>query len=133
MTNENTQVQDNQEELVLNDGILAGNSEAKTQEEYDQLAGECNLYREVSDIFKEKGSSDPEAWAQGRIDESYLKDKPMSYQRLIINRSLRLKLGEYDHDTRNIRYSLIDDGSKEEWKGLVTDVVDHIAKQEKKE
>lgn len=120
------------EEVKVIDSIYSG-KDSKTREEYDNDAGECNLYREVVDYFSEKNHPAPEAWAEGRIDESYLKDKPMSYQRLIINRSLRLKLGQFSHDTRNERYCLIDDGAVEEWRELVKGVVNHIVTHEKKE
>lgn len=113
-------------------GIFAG-GETKTREEYDKEAGKCNLYRDICNMFEEEKHSNPEAWAQGRLDEEALSEYPMSFQRLIANRALRLKLGQYPHDTRDQRYILIDEGSYEDWKDYVRTVVSHIVNEDKKQ
>lgn len=118
-------VDDTNDKIVLKDGIMSGT--AKTPQEYDKDAGECNLYRDICNMFSERGHPNPENWnTNNRIDEEKLSKAPMSYQRTIINRQLRLKCEDMDHDTRNERLCLVDDGSYEEWKSLARTMVNHI-------
>ena len=56
----------------------------------------------------------------------------MSYQRLIINRALRLKLGKYEEDTRDQRFLLVDSGSKEDWVDNLKPTINFITKRDKK-
>lgn len=116
------------ETIQLESGVLGGTS--KTREEYDKDAGECNLYRDVVSMFEESGHPNPEEWTHGRISEERLSSSPMSYQRLIVNRALRLELGKYTHDTKDQRYLLIDEGSYEDWKEYVKTAVAHIVKED---
>lgn len=108
--------------------ITAG--ESKTREEYDIDAGEVDLYQEVTDALKAADCPNYENWDKGRIPHDALVQRPMSQQREVINRALRLKLGEYSHDTRDHRYLLIDEGSKEDWSNNIKPVINHIAKTE---
>lgn len=105
--------------------------EAKTREEYDKDAGEVDLYTYVTNALKEAGCPNYENWDHGRIPVEELRKEPMSLQREIVNRALRLKLGESPKDTRDHRYLLIDDGSLEEWQDNIKTPLNFIVNMEK--
>ena len=122
------EVQDNNVEAAFEEL----KADMKSREEHDQDAGDCDLYQEVKGMFEEAGHPDPDAWTLGRLSPDDLKGSPMSYQRLIINRALRPKLGKYEEDTRDQRFLLVDSGSKEDWVDNLKPTINFITKRDKK-
>lgn len=119
------------EEIAMND-LLAPTSDYVL---HDKEAGEVDLYNDVEESLRNNGLDEYD-WTKGLVDHDWLKTKPMSQQRLVVNRALRMDLSEYDNlendqgDTRIERMNLLDAGSYEDWKKYLNKVTPCIAKRQ---
>lgn len=71
------------------------------------------LTDEVTQILKNLGHPNPTAWLDGIRPEAF--DEDFRLQRGAVNRQLRGILGRLEQDTTNIRFCIVDDGSRDDW------------------
>lgn len=87
----------------------------------DQVLATQNLVAEVTAILAACQHPQPDAW-RGKVPEdlSHLNEQQ---QRAIINRQLRLVVGQSEGNTAAVRFCLIDDGQTKDWLRLINDTV----------
>lgn len=87
----------------------------------DQVLVTQNLVAEVTSILAANQHPQPDGW-RGKVPEdlSHLNEHQ---QRTIINRQLRLVVGQSQDNTAAVRFCLIDDGQTKDWLRLLSDTV----------
>ncbi|BDD79573.1 hypothetical protein [Burkholderia phage FLC9] len=105
---------------------IALNPEAQAAEaqvvEQPQSKLEANLVEYVSDRLAEQGHPAPQKWTGG-LHPDALTTTDFSIHRFLVNRQLRLVLGNLDTNTTQERFCLVDGGTAEDWKRLFEDKV----------
>lgn len=74
---------------------------------------EVPLAQQVSAVLAKYGHPNPTAW-EAELPPEYA-TAPADYQRFLINRYWRVKIGQYAENTMDARYCLLDGGLPADW------------------
>lgn len=80
-----------------------------------------NLVAKVSELLANNNHPQPDGWRGNIPDDLSHLTEPQ--QRAIINRQLRLVIGNCESNTAAVRFCLIDDGQTNDWVRLIDDTV----------
>jgi hypothetical protein len=83
---------------------------------------EANLVDYVTDRLNASGHPNPSNW-QGGLHPDVFTTNDFSIHRFLVNRQLRLVLGNLDANTTQERFCLVDGGTADDWKRLFEDKV----------
>lgn len=110
------------------EGLYYAQGDGKTNQDHDQEAGTVNLTAWLREAFIQAGMPDPSGVFE-LIDEAYLSQFPMSYQRYMLNRNLNSVINAIRDeqgdplDARDIRYCMVNDGPLQTWQDLISSTV----------
>jgi hypothetical protein len=83
---------------------------------------EANLVDYVTERLTEKGHAKPADWQRGLHPDAHTTGD-FSIHRFLVNRQLRLTLGNLDANTTQERFCLVDQGTADDWKRLFEDKI----------
>lgn len=83
---------------------------------------EANLAEYVTERLSANGHPRPDNW-QGGLHPDALVTTDFSIHRFLVNRQLRLVLGNLDTNTTQERFCLVDGGTPDDWKRLFDDKI----------
>lgn len=92
-------------------------------QEVNQVSGETpSLVDYVSSTLANSGHSDPARWTQGLHPDAF-NTNDFGTQRFLVNRQLRMLIGEVPENTTQIRFCLVESGTQEDWCRLFQQMV----------